>query len=171
MAWTEEETCLISTHFPDKEKLSEVLPGKTWRAICAKHRYLYNSCDLSVLLNKSDQSFYYLGFLCAKGTFKDDEIKITLPPGCLSFFNQFQLFLKQPIKIESISETKRGRIVQMLQIIIKNTDHIPDITKMVRELPSKRSHFFAFLAGMIDWAGHIGLNINNRSSKLTKNYK
>lgn len=89
-SWSLNETNLLLSNYNNckKEDLLILLSNRTWKAILSKAKkfklnrteYHYSTllkCDISILLNNSNQSLYYIGLLMADGYFTNKKLSIT----------------------------------------------------------------------------------------------
>ena len=169
-------------------QLKELLPGRSRRKILAKAsimglKMLYPNqerigYDISVLLQDSPITFYWMGFLLADGHFNEaNVIQLGLGIADLKHLQRFADFIKAPHltvsqKSASVS-TKDARFAPQIRAkfdLRSNKTVSPPSLDYYRSLPMNL--FLALVVGFIDGDGHIArLKGRSVSNAVIKNHK
>ena len=185
--WSDiEESILVDRYGKDKKAIiQKMLPTRTWAAIKLHAKFLrlkyfvdmheYVEGDLSVLLDNSPESFYWMGFLAADGYFFNNRLKLTLAESDADHVIGFANF----IKCKNHRKVKNGygvavqdsytvpKILKKYDLQSRKTYNPPDVTWMKPEV------CIPFFIGFVDGDGSIGfqhgrkdciLRIKNHSS-------
>lgn len=149
-----------------------------------RHKLLCNSCgglnkarkiggrgsEIAILLDDSPESFYWMGFILADGSFNNNRFKITLAIKDKDHLIKLAEYLKY---FRSVSETSTTASIDS-----KNIDIIPLICDKFDIKPQKTfnppatiKHFaidlqYCLLAGFIDGDGHIRKQYNRNDFLL-----
>lgn len=159
--WSEKEIKLLKEIYPseDKHKISKVL-NRSWSAIQNKafilklKREIFNA-NSNKLINLTNESFYWLGFIMADGHFnKNNQIQINLALKDINHLNKFAKFVeyKKEIIKPSISISYKNikyKLNELFNISSIKTYEPCNLNKLTGDI------FFSFIIGFIDGDGTI----------------
>lgn len=127
------------------------------------------SSDLSILLNDSNESFYWMGFILADGCFFEDRLQITLAIKDKEHLQNFANYVKYNISLKDTktNTTFSSKNIEICPLICEKFDIKPNKTynppKTIKTFTIDQQ--YCLLAGFIDGDG----NIQNQS-KGRKDY-
>jgi len=103
--WGLDDTKKLVMLYPvgTKGEITAAFPNRAWNTIKGKARRLNlklsracYKCDLSILLDKSDVSFYWLGFLCADANFTEHTVGLEISEKDVVHLNTFCNYINYP---------------------------------------------------------------------------
>lgn len=177
-SWSQESRDLLKKLYPNatKETLSLAFPNHSYRSLqniayqlgVKRERYENRNGDLSILLNKSVISFYWLGFLLADGMFsKDGVVKLDLAVKDTEHIKKYAEYIGSevsfypPYKSSKPGGTGICRVkVKDYVIGVKLREYlgiveIKTYTPFSLSFIRNRDQFISFLSGFIDGDGSI----------------
>lgn len=110
MRWSEEEDLLLKNNYQlNKFEILLLLPNRTEAAINIRASFLglrkihneYCKSNISILLDETHQSYYWVGFILADGSFSgpnQTRLKISLAIKDIEHLNKFAKYIKCDIK-------------------------------------------------------------------------
>lgn len=159
--WSNEEINFLKENYRslDKEQLIKHL-NRTWSSIQNKAHLLSiereaNGCEIKNLINKTNEAYYWLGFIMADGHFsKTNRIQINLSTKDLEhlkLFAKFISFKKELIKpsIDVGFNSIKNYLIDEFGITNEKTHYPCNLTKLSGD------SFFSFIIGFIDGDGSI----------------
>lgn len=168
--WTTQELQIIAENYQNMmaKDLKELIPNHTIMSIQHQiyklgfRKSQFRKCDLSILLEETPESSYWLGFLAADGTFTNRRISLTISSKDKNHLSRFLAFVKSKNKIRRVGKTNCLRVnltqvdvvselVSRLKISSNKTKHPLDLSWF----DSKPELLFSFIVGYIDGDGSI----------------
>lgn len=170
VCWSSKEEEILFANYGKCKKavIQNLLPNRTWVAIKLHAKFLnlkyfvkvhdYVEGDLTVLLDDLPESFYWMGFLAADGSFVKNRLKLTLAKLDSSHVVKFANF----ISCKNHREIKNGyelsiqdsinvpKIVKKYDLRPRKTYNPPNVTWMDSEV------CIPFFIGFVDGDGSIG---------------
>lgn len=195
--YTPEEIDIIKKEYPlcSKEVIMSLLPGRDYGTIkwkandlgVYKERAVQIESDVSKLLDESNETYYWIGFLMADGYISHDtnRISLALQVGDVEHVRKFANYIKrEKINFSSCNSVSpsTGKLYVKKSYIVSAMDkfYIPQIIEKYDFKPRKTynppnlsylnkdfNQFASFLIGFIDGDGSIVKN-KNRLKKETK---
>lgn len=179
--WTTEEIELLKIHYPSMDKYQlENLFNRTWKAIKDKankekiYRVKGNE-GLSILLENTPVSFYWVGFLLADGSFTNNGLSLELSTKDIEHLKKFCSFIKTT-NFYSRTRVLNDKEYYQCSTSVINTNIIPEIRKKfdisnnkTKNPPNISNYCFkdelilSLFIGFIDGDGSITKSENNSS--------
>lgn len=181
--WTFQETEILKSHFQTfkKEDLQKIL-NLPWPKIQAKanriglkrSRSLFKRANLNILLDNSNTSFYWLGFILADGHLsKRGELMMVCAQKDKDHLQNFANYINYGnlsidnsnyLRLRTMDREIVPKIKNLLEIDNRKTYNPPD-TSVFEKLTDDQ--FISLFIGYIDGDGHIKKNKNRNDFQMS----
>ena len=177
--WSILETNFLIENYYDKNKdfLIENLNNRTWSQIKDKARYLKirkksrKLSEISILLEETPISYYWVGFLMADGSFTENRVALGMSNKDMDQLIKYKDFIKSSNKIHkmphdyyqirSTDASNVRKLKNKFKITNRKTYEPCDLNIQNKEL------LFSLIIGIIDGDGSISKNKNCKAYTLS----
>lgn len=177
--WLSTELQVLSNVYSNKSKqeIQQLLPLHSWQSIMRQARLLnlprfkllYRKSNLSKLLEETTETYYWIGFLLADGSFTNRRLRLALCKKDLKHLKLFRQFIQSTNKISSLynnsyfsikltSVDEIGKLKLKFKIHNDKTHHPFDISKI-----ENNDLLFSLIIGFIDGDGTVSKVKNTKN--------
>ena len=177
--WTEIETNFLIENYYDKNKdfLVKKLKNRTWSQIKDKAKYLKirkksrKLSEISILLEESPISYYWIGFLMADGSFTENRVALGMVNKDIDQLMKYKNFIKSSNKIHKMPhnyyQVRSGDSINVKKIrnkfgITNRKTYEPCSFNNIKN----KELLFSLIVGFIDGDGSISKKNNCNSYAL-----
>ncbi len=176
--WSSEEKDLLINKYPETptEELLELFPNRTWDALKLmaeklKIKRYYNTQRISsakILLEETNETYYWLGFLMADGHFSENRLSLTLGIKDVNHLEKFAKFIGCNLRIYETNTS----------VSLMDTKYIPKIREKFNIVNDKTYNpcnisninnydlLMSLIIGFIDGDGSIRLVYKRKDASL-----
>ena len=163
IGWSSDEIKTLKENYfnLNKKEIEKKLPGRSWSSIQQKafalgiKREIAKNSDLSVLLQDTCETYYWLGFLMADGHFNKYSIQINLAKKDIGHLKKFAKFISYKKKLNKPSLYVNDKeIVDVLKLKFKITNNKTYEPCSIFHINDEKL-LLSLIAGFIDGDGSI----------------
>ncbi len=167
--WSSEEKDLLINKYPETptEELLELFPNRTWDSLKLmaeklKIKRYYNAQRISsakILLEETNETYYWLGFLMADGHFSENRLSLRLAIKDINHLEKFAKFIgcnlntyKETVSVSLMDTKYISKIREKFNIVNDKTYNPCNISNI-----NDYNLLMSLIIGFIDGDGSIGL--------------
>jgi hypothetical protein len=185
--WTQKEKNIIKKYYrtKEKEKLTELLPNRSWNAIALYAQKLkikrsldfYRATNVGKLLEETPEAYYWIGFLLADGHFSEKRITVELSIKDIKHIRKFAKFISASC---SKGHSKcGGKYYGNCYVKVANSDVVPLLREKFEIYNNKTYRpcniikindedlLFSLIIGFIDGDGSIRKQSGRQDCQMT----